>query len=94
MAPSRTATACLSSTEPEASTGTTQRAQARNVSLMGEAPKQKAPPCAGLSAGGRRGYFLIDPPTSTSTRRLGARQSDSALRSFWSVQLLTGRVWP
>jgi len=38
--------------------------------------------------------YLGVPWISTTTRRLGARQSISALRSFWSGQDLTGVVLP
>ena len=42
----------------------------------------------------RRRRYLGEPWISTTTRRLGARHSISALRSFWSGQDFDGRVLP
>src|SRR5262245_40182302 len=39
-------------------------------------------------------FYLGVPWTSTTTRRLGPRQSIRPLRSFWSGQALTGSVLP
>ena len=39
-------------------------------------------------------FYLGEPCTSTTTRRLGARHSISDLRSFWSGQDFDGSVLP